>query len=431
ENALRYAANAQLFASRSDAATRAREFARVGEIMLKVGEDPSAAIEQLKEATSIDPNNPEYLFQVGKGLAEFARQQARNQVSDGMEEMRDALDHLDAAVELRNDHAESYYERGTVNLALGNVDYGVIDLQKAVEYAPDNSKFLAELGQTLQSRAARDSDDPEGITSKILDDYRQSIDLFDRYVNIESPKEAARKEAQSREVDDELPIKLKDVLLLRAKSRSALAHELTGPEADEQFQQVITDCRSAMELDPEDIFLRARAGYHVAIAESMLGNMDAALVEFNRAIRTPQAALSRSLANEGTPPSDAVVRRGIVWYRLGDREMAFLDFREAAEATDPRGHFWQGIVHAEREEFSRAIDSYSDAIRIRPDYIAAYKNRGLAYLHLGLYRRAADDFEELIRRNPHDKESYRRRDVAFEKLGIRSDAAQSFQFVGQ
>jgi len=423
--ALRIAANALILSEQIGQAALAKENARYGEIMLKLGDDPEAAIERLRAASSLQPNDSEYLFQLGKGLADFARQQARDQVSDGATEMRDALLKLNAAAELRNDHADTYYERGTLNLVLGNVEYGISDLKRAVELDGEKSKYLAELGLTLQTRAARDAVDPEGVTDRIVQDYRDAIVHLTTYLEIEGPREAARKESQSREKDEDVPFELKDMLIVRARARSALAHELTGVEAEEQFRAAIEDCKKAAEQDPEDSFVRARAAYLTAISESMLGNLKGALVEFNRAIRVPQNALERTLEADGVPPTDALVRRGIVWYRLGDREMAFRDFQKGSEGSDPRASFWMGIVHAERGEFARAIDTYSDAIRLRPNYVAAYKNRGLAYLHAGLYRRAADDFEELIRRNPNDTEAFRLRASAFERLGMYDQASRT------
>jgi tetratricopeptide (TPR) repeat protein len=47
------------------------------------------------------------------------------------------------------------------------------------------------------------------------------------------------------------------------------------------------------------------------------------------------------------------------------------------------------------DEFERAIDDYSQAIRIHPNYPEAYHNRGIAYHRLGLYEDSERDLAKV------------------------------------
>jgi tetratricopeptide (TPR) repeat protein len=51
------------------------------------------------------------------------------------------------------------------------------------------------------------------------------------------------------------------------------------------------------------------------------------------------------------------------------------------------------------ENKDRAIADYSEAIRLRPDIVSAYYNRGNFYIDLGEYDKAIADFSEVIRRD--------------------------------
>ena len=45
-------------------------------------------------------------------------------------------------------------------------------------------------------------------------------------------------------------------------------------------------------------------------------------------------------------------------------------------------------------QYKNAIDDYSKAIDLNPDYIKAYYNRANAYLKLGQYQNAIEGFKE-------------------------------------
>ena len=70
--------------------------------------------------------------------------------------------------------------------------------------------------------------------------------------------------------------------------------------------------------------------------------------------------------------------------------------------------------------------AYGDAINASDRYTPAYVNRGLAYMQLGQYEKAIDDFSEAIRLEPTRAEHYFKRGVAYEQVGNNEKAADSF-----
>src|SRR5262249_13540429 len=57
-----------------------------------------------------------------------------------------------------------------------------------------------------------------------------------------------------------------------------------------------------------------------------------------------------------------------------------------------------GRGHAQMERHPRkALEDFSRAIELKPDYAEAYNNRGRAHAHLGEYSQAIEDFSQAIR----------------------------------
>ena len=67
--------------------------------------------------------------------------------------------------------------------------------------------------------------------------------------------------------------------------------------------------------------------------------------------------------------------------------------------------FNKGVEFADREDWGNAIASYSEAIRINPDYADAYYNRGCVYDELGQCKKAISDYCEVMRINLRTGES--------------------------
>jgi tetratricopeptide (TPR) repeat protein len=98
----------------------------------------------------------------------------------------------------------------------------------------------------------------------------------------------------------------------------------------------------------------------------------------------------------------------------------------AGPADDP---FDRGLEHYEREDYDRAIEAFSDAIRIDPSDTEAYHWRGLAYLEKKEYSKAAADQSEAIRRDTSGDitDFYIARGTANYKLKKYQDASLDYE----
>ena len=73
-------------------------------------------------------------------------------------------------------------------------------------------------------------------------------------------------------------------------------------------------------------------------------------------------------------------------------------------------------------QVQRAIEDYDEAIRLNPQYIEAYGNRGFAYLNLGQFEAAIGDYSEAIRLDPRYADAYAGRALSYTALGKDSEA---------
>ncbi len=83
------------------------------------------------------------------------------------------------------------------------------------------------------------------------------------------------------------------------------------------------------------------------------------------------------------------------WFLVAPRDM------KLAQIT-----YEQGTDKYRQENYQGAIESFTQAIKLNPDYSAAYNQRGDAFYRLEKYEKAQSDSSEAIRLNPKDANAY-------------------------
>jgi len=73
----------------------------------------------------------------------------------------------------------------------------------------------------------------------------------------------------------------------------------------------------------------------------------------------------------------------------------------------------RGIAYSQLGQHQSAIEDFNEAIRLKPDNFNAFNNRGIAYSLLGQYPRAIENFNEAIRLKPDNVNSYNDRGVTY------------------
>ncbi len=78
--------------------------------------------------------------------------------------------------------------------------------------------------------------------------------------------------------------------------------------------------------------------------------------------------------------------------------------------------FKTGIIKYKIGDYAGAVESFSQAIKLNPNYEKAYNNRGIAKAKMGDYEASILDFDKVISLNPYKSSAYRNRGVSKEKL---------------
>ena len=85
--------------------------------------------------------------------------------------------------------------------------------------------------------------------------------------------------------------------------------------------------------------------------------------------------------------------------------------------TLPKWVFQQGNFLLALEQTEKAIEAYSHAIKLDPNYAYAYNNRGIAYAKVGKYNRAIEEYKTAIQLKPDYAHAYNNRAAAYTLTG--------------
>jgi len=95
-------------------------------------------------------------------------------------------------------------------------------------------------------------------------------------------------------------------------------------------------------------------------------------------------------------------------------------------AQSPVDYVQLGNGYYEQGRYGRAIDEYTKALDIDPNYAKAYDNRGVALAQEGNLTGAISDFTMAIANNPNDAEAYNNRGHVYARQGLYVQAISDY-----
>jgi tetratricopeptide (TPR) repeat protein len=104
-------------------------------------------------------------------------------------------------------------------------------------------------------------------------------------------------------------------------------------------------------------------------------------------------------------------------------------FSHAIEVTQNNylAHNNLGIAYGSLGRHQDAIETYKQAIRIKPDFADAHYNRGVAYGSLGRYQDEIEAYKQAIRIKPNYAKAHYNLGIAYGSLGHHQDAIESYK----
>jgi tetratricopeptide (TPR) repeat protein/S1-C subfamily serine protease len=144
--------------------------------------------------------------------------------------------------------------------------------------------------------------------------------------------------------------------------------------------------------------------------------------------RYKEAAAAINKAIELSPRAAFYNNRGIVRSELGDKPGAIDDYTQAIKINPNYALAYnnRGIVRSELGDKPGAIDDYTQAIKFNPNDALAYYNRGIVRSELGDKQGAIDDYTQAIKFNPNDANAYYGRGIVRSELGDKPGAIDDY-----
>jgi len=184
--------------------------------------------------------------------------------------------------------------------------------------------------------------------------------------------------------------------------------------ANDQTSQALEQFLNALEIYPDDPYLH----YDLALTYDMKGMFYKTEYHLKEAIRLKPDY------------SDAYNYLGFVYFRDGKVDEAIQYYHKALENElylNPQdAHLNLGVAYLSRKEYRKAMLHLEEAIRLVPDFTAAYNNLGKAYECLGQYDRAGLMYERAVEFNPRYADAYLNLGKLLYRSGDRKKAKSNF-----
>lgn len=182
-----------------------------------------------------------------------------------------------------------------------------------------------------------------------------------------------------------------------------------------QYDQALADYNKAIELASTDIdvCLEGRG-----ILYTTIGRYGLAVADFTEAIKIN----SRS--------SSAYYNRAYIYEKTGDYDKAIMDCNAAIKYYDskeavnigdnmlPQFYNTRALAYSDKGEYNLALSDFNEALRIKPDFVWAYSNRGDLYNKLRNYDSALIDLSRAIGIQPNFAPAYNNRGNTFKAKGL-------------
>jgi len=126
-------------------------------------------------------------------------------------------------------------------------------------------------------------------------------------------------------------------------------------------------------------------------------------------------------SNESASPKNAkdYLDSGIAYYYKNDYDKAINDYSEAIklDRNYDEAYLNRGIAYCAKKDYDEAIRNYNEAIKLDRNYDEAYLNRGIAYYAKNDYDKAISDYSEAIKLRPDFGVAYYDRGKAYKARG--------------
>lgn len=140
-------------------------------------------------------------------------------------------------------------------------------------------------------------------------------------------------------------------------------------------------------------------------------------------------ALSIAPAHAQAPTSDqALFNEGQRAYNSGNYAKAIDLFTQAlkVDPEDLNAYLQRGFCHSLSGQYDAAIADFTSVIDRKKDHIWAYISRGSAYKKAGKFDLALKDFDTVLQMDPRNEEAFNNRGWTYKSMGDLAQACEDW-----
>ena len=184
---------------------------------------------------------------------------------------------------------------------------------------------------------------------------------------------------------------------------------------NKRYQKAVEAFSKAINLVPDN------GAFYYFRGEAFLkmGSFESAIEDFSKAISL------------GSCEGWSYQYRGEAFLKLGNFENAIRDFGKALDVnvgvSPEKVRYKMGLAYAGLKQYNDAVESYSKAIKLKPDFADAYCHRGAAYCKLKDFNQALKDSNRAIKMSMLQVMPYFNRAIAYSNLGDKAQAVKDLE----
>ena len=287
-----------------------------------------------------------------------------------------AIIDFDMAIEIKSDYVDAYFNRGTAKSDIGQHSAAISDFDTVIQLRPDDYHAYYNRGETKGEQ----------------EQYFAAISDFDTAIQI------------------------KPDYALAYLSRGVVKAKL------DQNIEAISDFDMAIQLKPD----LALAYYNRGAAYLYLDRTSESNQDFQTALRLAEEAGDKKLRDEiekrcqylegraARNEALAYYQQGCAMSELGNHDAAIVSFDKAIQLKPDyaEAYFGRGNAKGNLDQHIAAIADYDMAVQLKFDGPDIYHNRGLMKNRLDLYVAAISDFDKSIQLDSDNPSAYLQRGVA-------------------
>lgn len=410
---------------------------RLGLTELKVS-DPGAAVHALRRAVDLQPKNSDAMIKLAD-LYLLAAYSDRQHADQYMKEVKDLSDHL---LQLEPNSFDGHRIVGQMALVGGNFPAAIAEFEKANTIKPDNPALVTIYFEAL----VRNNQFPEAekLAYHLIDKEKTYAPIYNalyvQYMRQHKPEQAekvlrSKQENNPKQATFVLELVQHYFLTSRRDDMNAMIQKLTDEKTYPQGHLLAGDFFffRARELDhAEDqyeagmkAFPKDKVVYQKRLVE-LFANQTAKRREANDMLAT--------ILKENPKDSDAIAMRAALMLQTGDMQqinMAAADL-QALVTKNPKNHLLRfNLARAllAKNQVDAARLQLEEAVKLRPDFIAARQALTRIYLVKGDYGNALKGAEEMISLDRNNVVAHLMRSSALLALGDRDKAHQELDYI--